>query len=49
MTAEQVSTISSAVDFTTIITGIGTVAAAVVLVLISVKGAKMLLSMVRSA
>ncbi len=47
MDAAQVSTITSAVDFATIITGVGAVAAAVVAVLITVKGAKMLLGMVR--
>ena len=47
MDALAVTAVTSAVDFATIITGIGTIAAAVVLVLISVRGAKMLLSMVR--
>tara|TARA_B100001778_G_scaffold215035_1_gene178105 strand:- start:116 stop:331 length:216 start_codon:yes stop_codon:yes gene_type:complete len=47
MDATTVSTITGAVDYATIITGIGTVAAAVVVVLVSVKGAKFLLSMVR--
>ncbi|WP_370981008.1 hypothetical protein [Agaribacterium sp. ZY112] len=47
MDAATVSTITSAVDYTVIITGIGTVAAAIVAVLVSVKGAKMLLAMIR--
>ncbi len=48
MTTENVATITDAVDFSTIIVGIGAIAAAVALVLISVKGAKMLLGMIRS-
>lgn len=47
MDAAAVTAITSAVDFATIITGIGTIAASVALVLISVKGAKMLLGMIR--
>lgn len=47
MDATQVAAVTGAVDFATIITGIGTVAAAVAIVLVSVKGAKMLLAMVR--
>ena len=47
MDALTVTAITDAVDYATIITGIGTVAAAVVVVLVAVKGAKMLLSMVR--
>jgi hypothetical protein len=47
MNAADVTTITSAVDFTTIVTGIGAIAAAVAVVLISVKGAKMLLGMIR--
>jgi hypothetical protein len=47
MDAAAVTAITSAVDFGTIITGIGAIAAAVALVLISVKGAKMLLGMIR--
>jgi hydroxyethylthiazole kinase-like sugar kinase family protein len=47
MDSATVATITGAVDYATIITGIGTVAAAVVTVLVAVKGAKMLLSMVR--
>jgi hypothetical protein len=49
MDAATVTAITSAVDFTTIVTGIGTVAAAVVVVYMAVKGAKMLLSMIRGA
>jgi hypothetical protein len=48
MDAAAVTAITSAVDFDTVITGIGSIAAAVALVLISVRGAKMLLGMVRS-
>ena len=47
MDATVVTSITSAVDYSTIVTGIGTIAAAVALVLISVKGAKMLLGMIR--
>lgn len=47
MDSAAVTAITSAVDFASIVTGIGTIAAAVVVVLIAVKGAKMLLSMVR--
>ncbi|MBL4794778.1 MAG: hypothetical protein JKY24_09480 [Pseudomonadales bacterium] len=47
MTAEQVQALTGAVDYATIIAGIGTVAAAIVIVLVSVRGAKMLLAMVR--
>tara|TARA_B100000749_G_scaffold247240_1_gene210566 strand:+ start:357 stop:506 length:150 start_codon:yes stop_codon:yes gene_type:complete len=47
MDATAVTAITSAVDFSSIVTGIGTIAAAIVLVLIAVKGAKALLSMVR--
>ena len=47
MDATTVTTITDAVDFTTIVTGIGTIAAAVVVVFIAVKGAKMLLNMIR--
>ncbi len=46
MDAAAVTAITSAVDFATVITGIGAVAAAIVLVLISMKGAKYLLNMV---
>jgi len=48
MDALAVTAVTSAVDFATIVTGIGTIAGAVALVLISVRGARMLLSMVRS-
>lgn len=47
MDAAAVTAVTSAVDFSTIVTGIGAIAAAVVLVLLSVRGARMLLSMVR--
>jgi hypothetical protein len=47
MDAAAVLAITSAVDFDTIVTGIGVIAASVALVLISVKGAKMLLGMIR--
>jgi len=47
--AATVTSITGAVDFATIITGIGSVAAAVVVVLVAFRGAKMLLSAVRSA
>lgn len=47
MDAATVTTITSAVNFATIITGIGVICAAVALVLISVRGGKMLLGMIR--
>jgi len=47
MDAASVAVITGSVDFATIITGIGAIAAAVATVLISVRGAKMLLSMIR--
>jgi len=47
MDAATVAVVTGAVDYATIITGIGAIAAAVVVVLVSVKGAKMLLGMVR--
>jgi len=47
MDAAAVTAITTSVDFSTIVTGIGTIAAAVAVVLISVKGARMLLSMIR--
>lgn len=49
MDATAISTITAAVDYGTVITGIAAVAAAVVGVLVAAKGAKMLLSMVRGA
>ncbi len=47
MDAATVAVITGGVNFATIITGIGVIAAAVSLVLVSVKGAKMLLGMIR--
>lgn len=47
MDAAAVTTITSAVDFSTIVTGIGAIAAAIVVVLLAVKGSRMLLGMVR--
>jgi hypothetical protein len=47
MDAATVTAITGAVSYTSIITGIGAVAAGVVVVLVAVKGAKMLLAMVR--
>jgi hypothetical protein len=47
MDAATVTAITGSVDFTTIIVGIGAIAASVALVLISVRGARMLLSMIR--
>lgn len=49
MGADVVKTITDAVDFATIITGIGVIAASIMLVLVSVKGAKMLFNMVRGS
>ncbi len=42
MDALTVSTITGAVDFATVITGIGAIGAAVALVLVSMKGVKLL-------
>ena len=47
MDAAAVTAIVSSVDFDTVVTGIGAIAAAVALVLISIKGAKLLLGMIR--
>lgn len=47
MDAAAVAAITNAVTFDTIVVGIGAIAAAVALVLISVKGARMLLGMIR--
>lgn len=47
MDAAAVTAITGAVDFGTVVTGIGAIAAAVALVYISIKGAKMLLGMIR--
>jgi hypothetical protein len=47
MDAAAVTAITSAVDFGTVVTGIGAIAAAVALVLISIKGARLLLGMIR--
>tara|TARA_R110000737_G_C14613111_1_gene491378 strand:+ start:2187 stop:2336 length:150 start_codon:yes stop_codon:yes gene_type:complete len=47
MDAAAVTAITGAVDFASIVTGIGVIAGSIALVLISVKGAKMLLGMVR--
>jgi hypothetical protein len=47
MDAAAVTAITTAVDFGTVVTGIGAIAAAVALVYISIKGARMLLGMVR--
>ena len=47
MDAAAVSAITSAVDFANVITGIGSVFAAVVLVTIALKGGRMLLSAIR--
>jgi len=44
----MVTAITGAVDFSSIVTGIGTIAAAVGVVYIAMRGAKMLLSAVRS-
>jgi hypothetical protein len=47
MDAAAVTAITGAVDFGTVVVGIGAIAGAVALVLISIKGARMLLGMVR--
>ena len=47
MDALAVAAITDAVDFATVVTGIGAIAAAVALVLISVKGARMLFGMIK--
>lgn len=43
----MVTAITTAVDFSDIVTGIGTIAAAVAVVYIAMKGARMLLSAIR--
>jgi hypothetical protein len=48
MDAAAVTAITSSVDFATVVTGIGAIAAAVAIVLVAVKGARMLLGMIRS-
>lgn len=47
MDAAAVATVTGAVDYATIVTGISTIAAAIVLVIIAWKGASMLLGMVK--
>ena len=47
MDATAVTAITSAIDFATIITGIGTVVAAVAVVLVAMKGGRLLLSALR--
>lgn len=49
MDEAAVTAITNAVDFATVVTGIGTIGTAIALVLISMKGAKMLLGMIRGA
>lgn len=49
MDAAAVTAITSQVDFATIITGIGTIAGGVAVVYIALKGAKMLISTIRSS
>jgi hypothetical protein len=44
-----VTLITGAVDFDTVVTGVGTIAAAVAVVYVVVKGARMLLTMIRGA
>lgn len=48
MTAAQVSAITTAISFTEILTGVGAVGAAIVVVLVAQRGLKMLLNAVRS-
>lgn len=47
MDAETVTLITDAVDYSTIITGIGTVAVAVAGVYIAMRGARMIVGMIR--
>ena len=47
MDAATVTTVTSAVDFATIVTGIGTIAAAIVLVKVAAVGAQKLLAVIR--
>lgn len=49
MDATAVTAITSAVDFSTIVTGIGAIAAAIVVVLLAIKGATFLLGTLRRA
>jgi len=48
MTAAQVSAITGAINFDTILTGVGAAGAAVVVVLVAMRGVKMLLNAVRA-
>lgn len=48
MDAAAVTTITSAVDFATIVTGLGAIGAAVAVVYIAARGVKMLLAAIRS-
>lgn len=47
MNEAAVTAVTNAVDFGTVITGIGTIGAAVALVYVSIKGVKLLLSAIR--
>ena len=47
MDATAVAAITGAVDFATIVAGIGTVAAAVAVVMVAGRGARMLISIIR--
>ena len=47
MDATAVTAVTTAVDFATIVTGIGTIAAAVVLVKVAAVGARKLLAVIR--
>ena len=49
MDAAAVAAITGGIDFATVVTGIGVVAAAISLALVAQKGARMLLSMLRGA
>lgn len=47
MDAAAVKVVTDAVDFATIVTGVGTIGAAVAVVYIAIKGVKLLLSAIR--
>ena len=48
MDAAAVTAITGAIDYATVVTGIGGIGAAVVLVIVAYRGAKILLGMARS-
>ena len=47
MDAAAVTAITGSVDFATVVTGIGAIGAAIAIVYVSIKGARMLIGMIR--